>query len=91
LHKPSHEPKIASRSKTFGTTTIYDSEAKADRLRSPTLVNNTTTIATMSSTQSVACFGKKRTATAVAIAKNGKGLSTFSQLELKTTLATARR
>ncbi|KAH8910321.1 30S ribosomal protein S9 [Coniochaeta ligniaria NRRL 30616] len=27
-----------------------------------------------STTQSVACFGKKRTATAVAIAKNGKGL-----------------
>jgi ribosomal protein S9 len=30
-----------------------------------------------STTQSVACFGKKRTATAVAIAKQGKGLSTF--------------
>ncbi|KAL1880792.1 hypothetical protein VTK73DRAFT_5177 [Phialemonium thermophilum] len=28
----------------------------------------------MSSTQSVACFGKKKTATAVAIAKAGKGL-----------------
>lgn len=56
-------------------------QTKTDRLRLSTLVNNTP-IATMSSTtsQSVACFGKKRTATAVAIAKTGKGLSTFSWL-----------
>lgn len=35
-----------------------------------------------STTQSVACFGKKRTATAVAIAKNGKGLSMLPFSEL---------
>jgi hypothetical protein len=76
-HKPSIE-KIPSRiSKTFAENDNQrlQSEGRPVAISPPS--STTQPLATMSSTtQSVACFGKKRTATAVAIAKNGKGLST---------------
>merc|ERR1711939_427252 len=45
-----------------------------DRTTAPTLLPFSHNTATMASVQSVQCFGKKKTATAVAHCKAGKGL-----------------